>query len=394
MKTITISAIATLLLLNVGCATLRIITAGNNLIDNGHISEEQRKLIHETLQLFPNQTQASFAFIENGKVSFYGVKRNNDSISYFPNSSKVFEIASITKVFTSALLANFVLDGQVKLDDNINQYLNIPFNDNIQLSFKDMANHTAGLPNMPFTFTYMMMAVLKQRSMFESFNEEELEAYLTKKLSIETAVDKKWSYSSVGPGLIAYTLTQIADSDYQQLLDRYIFSKYNMTSSTTIRSEVEQQLVRGRNRQGDETQNVDFGVGLVGAGGILSNVEDLSKFALAQFDSSNTELALTRKKTFAVGEEMDRLKKRFTDIQKIDMSLGWVIFTMNSDSISYWHNGESPGYTSLMALDVENKNAIVILTNSGHPKRAGHIMKLGFALMKTLENNNVIAQRM
>ncbi len=47
---------------------------------------------------------------------------------------------------------------------------------------------------------------------------------------------------------------------------------------------------------GNATRNWDFGV-LGGAGSILSNIEDLSQFALAQFNTSNASLLLTHRET-------------------------------------------------------------------------------------------------
>ena len=56
----------------------------NNLtVDKNIISEKQKKLIFDASKYLPNQGQMSFALIRNGQVSYYGLKRVNDSISSF-----------------------------------------------------------------------------------------------------------------------------------------------------------------------------------------------------------------------------------------------------------------------------------------------------------------------
>ena len=112
---------------------------------------------------------------------------------------------------------------------------------------------------------------------------------------------------------------------------------------------------------------------MAGAGAIFSTVEDLSQFAISQFDNSNKELKLTRKKTFEVNENMD-------------IGLGWHILKSQSKNFWHWHNGGTGGYSSSMVIDENTKNGIIILSNiSAFNPNMGNIDKLCFALMKTIE---------
>ena len=83
-----------------------------NLISNAIKYCERDGEITIALQSKNNQTQISIAFIKNGDISYYGIKRQNDTISIFDNYKSIFEIGSITKVFTSNLLANFIVNKQ------------------------------------------------------------------------------------------------------------------------------------------------------------------------------------------------------------------------------------------------------------------------------------------
>lgn len=69
---------------------------------------------------------------------------------------------------------------------------------------------------------------------------------------------------------------------------------------------------------------------------------------LAQFDSANNEINLTKKKTTEVYEN-------------IDVGLGWHILKSSSKNNWFWHNGKTCGYTTSMVLDETTKNGIIIL---------------------------------
>jgi CubicO group peptidase (beta-lactamase class C family) len=116
------------------------------------ISEIQTTLIFQKSKYFPNNTQISFAFINGDNVNYYGIKRQNDSILYLKNDQSIFEIGSITKLFTANLLAKSVINKKIKLDDYINDYLSVKFKNGKKISFKSLANHSSGLPRMPSNF--------------------------------------------------------------------------------------------------------------------------------------------------------------------------------------------------------------------------------------------------
>ena len=339
----------------------------NNLSKNQLITKEQSEIIFNKVKPFPNNTQISIAIIRNGKVSYYGVKKSNDTILSTENYKSIFEIGSISKVFTSTLLASFITDKKIKLNDDINSFLNLSFNNGIKISFKELANHTSGLPALP---TNLDLTAVNPENPYKEYNKTDLDEYLTKNLELSNKGE--YQYSNLGAGLLGYTLSKISNVSYDSLLYTKIFSKYNMPNSTTSFNKINSTLIKGIDNKGNEVSNWEFSV-LAGAGGILSNVEDLAKFAIAQFDCSNKELKLTRKKTFEVNENMD-------------IGLGWHILKSQSENVWNWHNGGTGGYSSSIVIDTKTKNGIIILSNvSAFNPNIINIEKLCFELMKTLE---------
>ncbi|SVB36864.1 uncharacterized protein METZ01_LOCUS189718 [marine metagenome] len=340
----------------------------NNLtIKSGIITQKQSEIIFENAKIFPNHTQISIAIIKDGKVNYYGINNKNDTILTVNNQKSVFEIGSISKVFTSTILANFVIDEKINLNDNINGYLKTSFNNDTEISFINLANHTSGLPRLP---SNLDLTKVNPENPYKEYKEKELEEYLTKHL--ELLNKEKYQYSNLGAGLLGYTLSKIENTTYENLLQNKIFSKFNMYNSTSDINKIKGNLVKGLNNEGNDVPNWEFSV-LAGAGAIFSTVEDLSQFAISQFDNSNKELKLTRKKTFEVNENMD-------------IGLGWHILKSQSKNFWYWHNGGTGGYSSSMVIDENTKNGIIILSNvSAFNPNMGNIDKLCFELMKTIE---------
>ena len=330
------------------------------------ISENIANILFEKTKDYPKNSEFSIAFIKNENVSYYGFKRVNDTIEYIENSEKVFEIGSITKVFTSTLLANFVLDQKIKLDDPIQNYFNFPLK-NKQLKVIQLANHTSGLPRLP---SNLNLSEVDQSNPYNEYNEDKLKDYLTNELELDSLAGSNYEYSNSGAGILGYLLETQADSDYETLLKKYITSKYGMNNTTTNIKNVQENLIKGRDSIGNETSNWNLNA-LVGAGGILSNVEDLAKFTIAQFNPGNKELALTIKSTFEIPK------------YRMEVGLAWNIIKPEPKLTWYMHNGGTGGYSSIMAMDSENKIGIIILSNvSSFHNKARNIDQLCLGLMQ------------
>lgn len=343
----------------------------NNLSNTNNIlTKEQSEILFENAKLFPNQTQIALAIINNREVGFYGIKQNNYTVSSIENSSSLFEIGSISKVFTSTLLAGFVVDKKLKLKDDINDYLNFSIKDRIQITFKQLANHTSGLPRNPPNLNMKS----DPTNPFKSYDETKLKYYLQEELNTNSDPGSKYQYSNLGAGILGYVLSKYSNSSYEKMLQNNIFGKYRMLSSTSIRKHLKNQLVIGLDKDGSEASNFDLSI-LVSAGGILSNVKDLARFILAQFDNLNEELELTRLKTFEINDSLD-------------IGLGWHIFKSKSMNVWFGHSGGTGGYKSSIVFEPIHKNGIIILSNVS-VYNSNHIVidSLCFALMKTLESS-------
>ncbi|MFD2562293.1 serine hydrolase domain-containing protein [Aquimarina rubra] len=321
-------------------------------------NKEITKLLKDKLIVFPNQTEVSIALINQEKSEFFGFVKKDDSLQTKKNQNAVFEIGSITKVFTSTLLSKLVVEEALSLDESVVNLLPFkldnPREDQKNITLKMLANHTSGLPRIPQNL--IPLITMDQNDPYRNYDSDKLYEYLKTDFKTESKPGEQSAYSNLGAGLLGHLLTLKTNQSFETLLQKNIFKPLNMNSSTTDINQIPStSLVKGRDPEGKETSNWNFDV-LAGAGAIKSNIVDLEKFVRKQM--SNTPIYdLTQKQTHMINKQ-------------VSMGLGWHIINKKDQTILF-HNGGTGGYTSCILIDKKAQKAVIMLTNisSFHPKK-------------------------
>jgi CubicO group peptidase (beta-lactamase class C family) len=303
-------------------------------------------------------------------VKNYGVKKFEDKISPDENHRNLYEIGSITKVFTSTVLTSLVLDNEIGLNEEINSYFDFQFKDGRKLTFESLSNHTSGLPRLPENLDLSIPSI--DENPYKEYGKKELEVYLRDLMDIKNEDLGTFEYSNLGVGLLGYTLGLSQQTSFQNLLQTKVFDKFGMNQSYTSSMNLGERLVKGLDYDGYQVNNWDFDV-LFGGGGIISSTDDLAKFALAQFNPKNLELALTRQPTHQLNENFA-------------IGLGWHIELSKNQNNLYWHNGGTGGYSSCMVLNVDKKQGVIVLSNVSGINET--IDELSFELLKVLKKSS------
>lgn len=331
------------------------------------VSARQMELVQETLRTFPEGTEFSLGFIHDGKTHYFGARLVDGHSKEVANSKHLFEIGSITKVFTSTLLTALVLEGRVRLEDPVQKYIGFTLGTEEEITFGQLANHTSGLPRMPSNLDLFE----DPDNPYRAFDDQKMKAYLVNNLELNHLPGTQYEYSNLGAGLLGFLVAELSGSPYDEFVRDKVFLEYGMLHSTTDRTKIRGKLVPGLDRDGKEVSNWDFDA-LAGAGAIFSSVADLAKFGNAQFDSTDTKLAMTQQPTFNPNNGFK-------------VGLGWYILNQENGKELLWHNGGTGGYSSSMALDVQSKQGIIVLSNVSafHPFRSS-VDQLCLSLMETL----------
>ena len=329
------------------------------------LDSKSDSLISKKLQLFPEGTQLAVGIIEDGEVSLIGAEQGPSGIEYIKNHQYQYELGSITKVFTSTLLAGLVISDSLDLERSVGSVCSYKLKLDHDISFKQLSNHTSGLPRLP---SNLVLFMVDPADPYRNYSNQDLEAYFTTYVTLDTIPGTKYGYSNLGAGFLGHTLTNYAGRSYSELLQDLIFDKYDMKNSTIKLDTSKNSLVQGQDALGQPTVYWTMNA-LLGASGIFSTVEDLSNFALAQLDDSNLELILTHVPTHRVSANME-------------IGLGWHILNTKSRPEVLWHNGSTGGYTTSMAIDKASRDAVIVLSNvSAFHVNSSQIDNLCFSLL-------------
>ena len=136
------------------------------------------------------------------------------------DGNSVFEIGSVTKVFTATLLAEMVERGEVSLNDPISKYLprtvKTPTRDGKEITLFDLATQTSGLPRLPANF-----APKDPQNPYADYSVDQMYAFLSG-YSLTRGIGEKYEYSNFGVGLLGHILALRAGTDYETLVRKRI----------------------------------------------------------------------------------------------------------------------------------------------------------------------------
>jgi CubicO group peptidase (beta-lactamase class C family) len=302
-----------------------------------------QELITTRLKDMPDGFAISIALVQNDEVEYIGLIKEKDTWIRKDLRDSLFEIGSLTKVFTSTLLADEAVQNRLKLNKPVNKVFPFKFNDKIKITYQSLANHTSGLYRLPSNM--LTLLVKHPEDPYAQYSYEMFDTYLNDQLQLKPNEEQAYEYSNLGVGLLAYALSIRCDQPFERLLKDRIFQPYGMSNTAFDKK----TSFTGISADGGEAKNWHFDA-LKGAGGLISSTADLSKFVRAQYDTLNTVTALTQKKTHTISENMS-------------IGLGWHMIVKENSPLKYWHNGGTGGFTSSISFRPSSSTGVVILSN-------------------------------
>jgi serine-type D-Ala-D-Ala carboxypeptidase/endopeptidase len=283
------------------------------------------------------------------------------------NGDTVFEIASITKLFTSLALAEMAQRGDVKLTDPVAKYLTgieVPERRGHQITLEDLATHTSGLPREPSHLKPWSVA-----DPWAGYSFEDLSEFLS---SYQLSRDPggRFEYSNLGVTLLGTALARRADVSYEALIRKLITGPLGMASTAvTPTQEMASRLSPGHNYLLEPVTGNKPNI-FAPAGGLRSTVNDLLRLLSAVLGYTQTPLAPAIRATLAVHHPMAPLLPRLVAVVAggtgaDQIHLGWSS-TREKGVEVVWHNGAVPGFRSFIGFDRGMRRGVVVLSNAGN----------------------------
>jgi CubicO group peptidase (beta-lactamase class C family) len=188
-----------------------------------------------------------------------------------------FEIGSVTKTMTAALLALLADDGALSLDDEVGRWLSAGPNGGITL--RQLATHISGLPRLA---PNMDVSTVDPANPYGGFGFERAEEGLRQATA---AAERPWLYSNFGYHLLGLVLERASGQSYQALVTRRLLEPLAMTCSGVEDAGTGTRLPG--HAGGGEVPHWDHPLG---AGGVEATVADLGRYAQACLHPPGTPL--------------------------------------------------------------------------------------------------------
>ncbi len=259
-----------------------------------------------------------------------------------PTELHRYEIGSLTKTITAAMIAEAEQKGLLNIDDTIDKYLDLP-DSNTYPTIRDLLTHTSGY-NEHYFESPMIGNFFAGRNDFCSITDDMVLDRL-RKLDNKNS-DKSWKYSNFGFAVLGLVLEKVYDREYTELANEFL-PKHGMTNS---------HITTGEGDLGNYWEwNAEDAY--MPAGAVVSDIQDMLIYAQHQLDNEGI-FALTHETL----KEVNATPANYAmlDMRVDEMGMAWII---DNEHSFIWHNGATGNYNSYLGFCPRTQTAVVVLSN-------------------------------
>ena len=209
---------------------------------------------------------AAFTY-DDGEVRFggLGADAHND-----------FEIGSITKTFNAELVRQFIDAGELRLDTQVQELIDVPSAPVADVTIEELLNHTSGLAaTESLSFADMFMANIRDGG--NPYRRDTPQDILDAAGAAELNNRGEEQYSNYGHALLGQLLAEHAGVPYDELLRTRIFEPAGMTSTYVAMPGTVDDAPTGLAANGHPAGPWDMD-GWAPAGAIRSTAADMAKY--------------------------------------------------------------------------------------------------------------------
>ncbi|MBV6698179.1 serine hydrolase [Kitasatospora aureofaciens] len=338
-------------------------------------------LVQQTVdRLAGRHVGAVVAGLAGGAVEIRGAGRTGPG-GGAPGPRTLFEIGSVTKVFTSLALARLVLDGSAEPDEPVGALLpdgvQVPFRGGQAITLRHLATHTSGLPRLPRGIFTSALFTARRSDPYAHCTADHVLAGLAR-TRLRAVPGRSFRYSNLGAGLLGLALAHRAGIGYEELVRREVCVPLGLADTVVTPGEDRSGRLAPGHAPGGRPVPYWSLADLGGMGALRSTAADLAILLRAQL---------------AAGREPDGpLAPAITLTREVRhrvnpfawMHLGWLghrLHTQQGGHLQIWHNGGTGGFRSFVAFDPEKQVGVVVLVNTSRSVDAA-----GTALLRRLQN--------
>jgi len=269
------------------------------------------------------------------------------------DENTIFETGSISKIFTSLLLAEMVKNKEVNFSDPIEKYLpsyvRVASYLDKKITLEHLATHTAGFDYMPDNF------VLKDLyNPFYEYSLEDLYSFLST-YDLKYAPGNKYHYSNIGIGILGHVLALHMNKNIEDLVVERLLNPLGMDSTrVTLTSEMQKRFAKAHIKD-KIVPYWDMKPFFASVGGFRTTPKDLARLIQAYLGFYQTDL-------FPIMQETIKARQK-QDIPYLDVGYEWNISYKYQPEIIY-HGGATGGHQLFIGFCPQKKIGVVVASNS------------------------------
>ncbi len=295
----------------------------------------------------------SIGVIKGNRSAVRGYGRLSTGDATVPDERTVYEIGSISKVFTGLLLADAVANERVSLDTPVEELLPSSIkmqqrDEAIPIRLRHLSTHTSGLPRLPDN-----LEPADPNNPYADYDGKRLANFL-RTYRPRKRPGERSEYSNLAAGLLGAVLSFDQEVEYGTLLGQRIAQPLGLTDTTIELDDDQKARLAPPHTEGGIPDHCWTFDQLAGAGAIRSTVDDMLQFAQSNLYPPDGKL----------GEAIDlawQVHQQPIDDANFAMGLGWHVAR---DGTTRWHNGQTGGYHASLFANRELDVAVVVLTNT------------------------------
>ena len=288
----------------------------------------------------------------DGSVRFLSKGQSGNPARPQIDADTLFEIGSITKVFTSTVLAQRAAQGDLGLDTRLDEVMGAKpawANPGVgAVTLRQLATHTSGLPRLPLDANFLGGMVRSLHNPYANYSEADMWTYV-RQLPLEVKLDRPVAYSNLGVGLLGQALASLDKMSYSDMVTARILAPLGMTATGIgLSTDRVPFMAQGHNASLLPVPLWDL-PSMPGAGALRSSTRDMARFLQAHMQG-----------TLAGASATHSAQVRIDDTQSV--ALGWFIAQRHGEEI-HWHNGGTGGFRTFAGFNLKSGKGVVVLSN-------------------------------
>lgn len=283
------------------------------------------------------------------------------------DTADIFELASLSKSFTSMVIMMLQEEGKLSYDDSLLTYIPaLPYHG---ITIRHLLTHTSGLPD------YQEVMDQHWDKSKVAGNADNIEYLIRYHPPLLFEPGSQYTYSNTGYMLVASIAEKVSGKDFIDLCRTRIFIPLGM-GQTNIRTRAEKKAIptfalghifvkeREKYVPADSFPEFNYAIWLgnrKGPGRISSTSSDLLKWDQALYKETLVQKT-TLKNAF--------LPMRLTNDTISNYGFGWSISFSPKKGRIVSHTGDNPGYKTEIVRYLDKNKTIILLNNNAHEKKA------------------------